>query len=162
MAWRTVDDAPLMTLVSAGDGLPVSMFVRTVLPSLVLISRGLVVQCSIGEALSLRVLSQLLPWHGQSVTSAHVGPILTDDDLRTTELVGRHVAVRPPPCEDRARRNLPTGLVGAMPSHRGRARQRVLPMGHFISSRAAPSGPRLTRASPLLVHVSLILLVLQH
>jgi len=52
------------------------------------------------------------------------------------------------------------GSVGERHSHRGRARRRLLPMGHLVSSRAVSSGPRLTRASPMSGLVGLILLVL--
>ena len=52
MTWRIVDDAPLMTLVSAGDDHLVSTSIQTVLPSLVLTSGGVVAQRPIGEALS--------------------------------------------------------------------------------------------------------------
>ena len=52
MAWRTLDDALLVTLLSARDGRPVLTSVWMILLSLVLTSRGVVMQCLIGEALS--------------------------------------------------------------------------------------------------------------
>jgi hypothetical protein len=70
----------------------------------------------------------LTPRHRRLVTSAHVGPSLTDDDLCTTKLAGRHVVVVYSLCSARVRRGgaFPQGSGEAEPSHGGRARRRPL------------------------------------